>query len=46
MRVPSGDHRGLLSGPLCVTSGLRSPLATFTTEMSALPPSAGSLESR
>ena len=46
MRVPSGDQRGFESGPFCVISVRRVPLATSTIEMSALPLSAGSLETR
>ena len=43
---PSGDHCGFESGPGCVTTGSRAAVATVTTEMSAEPPSAGSLVTR
>ena len=37
MRAPSGDQRGLSSGPSCVTSGRTDASATVTIEMSAVP---------
>src|SRR5688572_29630955 len=44
--VPSGDHRGFESGPSCATATLTAPVAGWTTEMSAVPLSAGSLVAR
>ena len=43
MRRPSGDHRGFESGLAWVTRAVRAPVATSTIEMSADPPSPGSL---
>ena len=37
------DQTGALSGPACVTSGRTVPSATFTIEISAVPPLALSL---
>jgi len=43
MREPSGDHRGLESGPSSVTSGCTRLSETVTIEMFAVPRFAGSL---